>query len=98
LVYKMVNGELVSVFKSLDHGQEEEYKLAHAEGRQPRCVHCSEPLETILQTQYCDLTWTWDKESKSYKKSDGGDAEKPYCGNCETRDRDFLDEEVYTFF
>lgn len=98
MVYKEVDGKLEPVFKGLDHSQEEEYELAHAEGRQPRCVHCGEALDTILQTQYTDLTWTWDEESKSYHKQDGGDAEKPYCGNCETKDWSFCDESVYTFF
>ena len=98
MVYKEVNGKLEPVFTGLDHSQEKEYELAKAEKRQPRCVHCGEPLDAILQTQYCDLTWHWDKESMSYRKHDSGDAEKPYCGNCETRDRGFLDEEVYTFF
>ena len=98
LVYKKVNGKLKPLYTGLDHSQEEEYEMAKAENRQPRCVHCGEPLDRILQTQYDDLTWTWNAESMSYDKHDGGDAEKPYCGNCEAKDRGFLDEEVYTFF
>ena len=90
--------EQVTMPADLPDTQEEEYALAKQEGRQPRCVMCGEPLDTIVQTQYCDLTWTWDDEAKCFRKHDSGDAEKPSCGNCGNHNRALLDETHYTFF
>jgi len=82
----------------LPDDQTAEYELAHKEKRQPRCIDCGQPLDKILQTQYTDLTWTWNSETMSYDKHDGGDAEKPSCGNCGGKNWDLCDEDVYTFF
>lgn len=94
MVYKVENDEL----SPLDHDQEEEYRLAKAENRQPRCVQCGHPLNVIIQTQYEDLKWTWDEEAKSYSKHDSGDADKPSCYWCGGEDWNLLDEKYYTFF
>lgn len=82
----------------LDRSVIEEYELAHKEGRQPLCVYCGEPLE-LSQTQSTYIYWRWDHNEQKFRKVlDGGDADKPFCQNCEARDWDFLDESVYTFF
>lgn len=78
--------------------QAEEMKLAKQEGRQPVCVHCSEPLECIRQYQDFDIYWDWDKEKKAYiKTTDSGSADKPCCTNCETKDWDYIDHDLVDF-
>ena len=75
----------------------EEYALARYEHRQPYCVYCESPL-SIEQTQYTYLDWYWDEKSDSYVKNDyEGDSEKPYCLQCETKDWDFIVEDMVAF-
>ncbi len=82
----------------LPHTQEEEFKLAKAEKRQPRCFYCGELLDVVSETQDVYLTWTWDKETQQYIKSeDGGSSCKPYCGNCEAKDWDFTNNDFITY-
>ena len=82
----------------LPEEQLEEYKLAKKEKRQPRCTCCGEPLDTIVQTQYTSIYWTWDAKTMKYVKDDsGGDAEKAECRNCEARDWDFVDFDLVNF-
>ena len=75
----------------------EEYQKAKKEGRQPNCPFCNRPLE-LSQTQYTDIHWTWNTEEKRYIKDDSsGDAEKPYCVHCDTKDWDFIDFDLVDF-
>jgi len=83
--------------KLQDRTIEEEYLLAEAEERQPLCIYCGESLE-ISQTQYVFINWSWDKKKKKFVKDDnGGDAEKPFCINCETKDWNFIDFDLVDF-
>jgi len=76
---------------------EEEYLLAEAEKRQPLCIYCGKPLE-ISQTQFVSINWTWDKKKRKFIKDDsGGDADKPYCRKCETKNWDFVDFDLVNF-
>ncbi len=72
-----------------------EYRLAKKEKRQPRCVHCGQPLDEIRQTQYVDVRWRWDAEAGGYRKDDSdGDADPPFCFYCGVRDWDLVDFET----
>jgi len=72
---------------------QEEYMKAQKEKRQPHCPYCGKPLE-ITQTQYSDITWKWNDKKKRYTKYEDGEAEKPYCMYCESRDWDFVDYDL----
>jgi len=76
----------------------EEFKLATAEGRQPRCIHCGQPLNRVEETQLDFLAWVWNEETKQYdKQPSSGDSDKPYCANCGTKDYDFLDNDFIDY-
>lgn len=82
----------------LPEDQLEEYRLVKREKRQPRCTCCGEPLDTIIQTQYIRIQWTWDAKAMEYVKDDsGGDSEKAACGKCEARDWDFVDFDLVSY-
>jgi len=67
-----------------------EFELAKAEGRQPRCIHCGDPLDTVVEVQTVTIIWTWNAKEKRYLKDDsGGDSYQPECDNCGTKDNDF---------
>jgi len=75
-----------------------EYQMAEEQERQPRCIHCGHPLDTVFQTHIVDIVWTWNPEKKCYDKDDsGGDANAPTCGHCEARDWNFVDEKFISF-
>ena len=68
----------------------EEFELAKAEGRQPRCVHCGDPLDSVVEVQHVVIIWNWNAEEKCYEKDDsGGDSYGAQCDNCEAKDPDF---------
>ena len=76
----------------------EEFKRAKKEGRQPKCVYCKKPL-VVIETQYIDLLWEWDKKQKKYIKSElNGDSDGPRCKNCETKDWDFTNNGGYVAY
>ena len=83
--------------------QEKEMKLALRDNRQPNCVYCDHPLDSVKQLQNEDITWTWNKLLKRYDKSDDGGAERPYhyCGecrdNCEASDWNYVDERLIDY-
>jgi hypothetical protein len=82
----------------LPKSQMEELQLAAIEGRQPRCIYCEKPLDTIVQTQYDRIKWTWDAKARQYVKDDsGGDADPPVCGKCGERDWGFVDGDVVSY-
>jgi len=86
------------VADALSEIQEEEFKLAKKEDRQPRCVYCGEPLDFVKEVQDVCITWTWDRETKSYSKTeDDGSSYKPYCGKCEAHDWDFSNNEFIEY-
>ena len=71
----------------------DEFQEAREEGRQPVCISCNEPIETIRQHQNEYIDWNWDEEKKRFVKApETGHAEKPYCLNCNYEDWDFLDQ------
>ena len=76
--------------KALPETQQDEFDLAKEEGRQPRCIYCEKPLDVVREEQTVDIVWTWNRETMSYDKNDeGGDSDKPYCGNCAAKDWEF---------
>lgn len=84
--------------------QEEEMKLAVGEKRQPICVYCNHPLDTVIEYQDARIVWTYSKELKTYlKDSSDGDADEPYhmcrqCKNgCEAKDWEFIDYKLIDF-
>lgn len=47
------------------------------------CVECLIPLDQVNETQYDDIIWTFNRETKTYEKSSVGGSEGkkcPYCG------------------
>ena len=75
----------------------EEYKRAKEKKRKPNCPYCHKPLE-IKQTLYDDIRWTWsDKRGGFIKSVDNGDADKPYCVNCEMSAWDFVDFDLVNY-
>jgi hypothetical protein len=90
LVASLVRNNVVMWMDYEDGEQLREFRRAYKEGRQPMCVYCNEPLSTIEETQGVVLRWTWDKERRTYVKSElDGWSDKPYCGNCEVKDWEF---------
>ena len=82
----------------LPQEQLEEYRLSKKEKRQPRCVHCGEPLDSITQTQADYIWWVWDSKAMKYVKDDsGGSSDTPYCGQCHESDDDFVDDDLVNF-
>ncbi len=84
--------------------QEEEMKLAAGQKRQPICVYCKHPLDTVIEYQDEGIVWTYSKHLKKYLKDDSdGSADEPYhmCGKCnngcEIRDWDFIDYKLIDF-
>lgn len=76
---------------------EEEYRLAKYENRQPCCVYCGKDLE-IRQDLYDHIFWKWNEEKNAYtSKNENGDADDPYCIQCETKDKNFVDEELVNY-
>ena len=74
-----------------------EYKRAKADGRQPICPFCHEPLE-ITQTQSLFIYWKWNSEKRYFDMGiPDGDADKPYCVSCGIRDWDFIDHGLIDF-
>ncbi len=72
--------------------QLEEFHKALQEKRQPVCVNCNKPLDTITQYLMEWLSWTWDEKSKRYIKGEGsGDAEKPIHEGCGQDNWDLID-------
>ena len=72
--------------------QLEELKKALEEKRQPVCVDCNQPLDTVTQYLMDWVEWTWDEAEKRYVKSQGsGDAEMPIHHECQSGDWDFVD-------
>jgi len=75
----------------------EEYQKAKVEGRQPLCPYCNALLE-VEQYQYVFIYWRWNSKEKRYEKEESdGYADKPFCTACETKDWDFIDNEVIKF-
>jgi hypothetical protein len=71
-----------------------EFEKARAEGRQPRCPYCHEPLE-IGQFYSVYVQWTWNNKKKCYQKEEPDwDADKPFCDACEFKDWDFADNDL----
>ena len=74
-----------------------EYQKAKAGGRQTLCPYCHMPLE-ISQTQYEFIDWKWNDKKKRYDKvMSGGDADKPFRIECETKDWNFIDHDLVDF-
>ena len=74
----------------LGETQQEEFDKAFKEKRQPYCIYCKNPLDSIRETQEVDLFWGWDAKKKIYVKGEGnGCSNKPYCANCEVKDWEF---------
>ena len=75
----------------------EEFNKAKAEKRQPNCPFCGEPL-TVCQTQFEQIRWEWNEDVRQFIKTDGdGDADKPFCVNCETQAWDFVDFDLVDY-
>ena len=75
---------------------EKEFVLALEQKRQPVCVSCKEPLDTITQMQYEGITWTWNKEKMQFEKEKtpyGEDSDKPKCSKCGYGEWEMLDQE-----
>ncbi len=69
---------------------EEEYKRARVKGRQPVCPYCHSPLR-IGQTVQKDVSWHWNSDQNCFEPVVmDGDAEKPFCLACQTRDWGFI--------
>lgn len=71
---------------------EEEFANALAEGRQPNCIECGEPLE-VRQIFHNCVRWVWDRKKKRYTKVEGCDAcdaEKAECVACEAKSWDLV--------
>jgi len=82
--------------------QEEEMKLAIQEKRQPMCVYCEHPLDTLIEYQSTRIVWTYNEGLKKYLKDDSdGDADKPFhnCSkcSCEAYDWEFIDYNLIDF-
>lgn len=84
--------------------QEEEMKLAAMEKRQPNCVYCKHPLDTVIEYQDMRIVWTYSKQLNEYlKDSSDGDADEPYhmCRkgekSCEAKDWGFIDYNLIDF-
>ena len=71
----------------------DEFKLARAEGRQPNCPYCGEPLDEVRQHQTEVIAWIWDEVKKEYTKHEDGDSDAPFCQSCGAEDWDFVDDE-----
>ena len=68
----------------------EEFKKAKAEGRQPLCSYCHEPLE-IGQFYSVYVHWSWNNKKKRFQKEEPyWDPGSPFCDACETKDWDFI--------
>jgi formate hydrogenlyase subunit 6/NADH:ubiquinone oxidoreductase subunit I len=75
----------------------EEYRLAKHEMRQPLCVYCGEPLE-VCQTENTCIIWVWSDSGKHYiRDDDEGNAETPFCRECEAADWDFVDGDLVDY-
>ena len=76
---------------------QQEYKKAIAQGTPPVCPYCHAPLE-ITQTQSIFIFWKWNNEEKRFERIiGGGDADKPYCVACETKDWDLIDHDLVDY-
>jgi hypothetical protein len=74
-----------------------EYQKAKAEGRQPTCPYCNKSLE-IGQFYTIYVQWSWNSKEKAYNKQNPDwQEEKPFCTACETKDWDFIDDELINF-
>ena len=74
-----------------------EFDKAKAEGRQPNCPYCNEPLE-ISQIQYESIAWRWNSKKRVYeRKVTGVDPDRPFCTSCATKDWDFLNSGLIDF-
>lgn len=64
--------------------QQEEMELAVKEMRQPICVACGHLLHTVQEHQNENIEWTWNPETRIYKKGEDGDSEGPFhaCSEC----------------
>jgi len=72
----------------------EEFSKAKAEGRQPVCPYCQEPLE-IGQFYSVYVGWTWNNKEKHYQQEEPDwDGDAPFCDTCETKDWDFTDNDL----
>lgn len=78
--------------------QKEECEDAFKENRQPRCVHCGNPLDRVGLIQETHLLWEWDRKQKKYVQtvSDEG-LNDPMCGHCFSEDWDFTDNKWITY-
>lgn len=56
------------------------------------CPGCVKPMNSVAQTMYDDIRWSWDEKSHCYIKTQGGDADAPKCGECGTEiDQEYAD-------
>ena len=68
----------------------EEYQEAKAEGKQPFCPHCKEPMQTG-QTQYLSNYWQWNNKTKRYEREESApDTDEPFCTVCRAEYRESL--------
>ena len=75
---------------------QEAYAEAEATGKSPICPYCGKLLK-VRQKQFVTLTWTWEEERQRFLKSEDGEADVPYCVNCEVSDWDFVDEKLVNY-
>ncbi|MEM3207297.1 MAG: hypothetical protein QXQ87_04610 [Halobacteria archaeon] len=81
-----------------ENDQSAEFRKAEAEGRQPVCVHCGQPLEAVVQEHFYTVFWRWDANVRRFAKwQDDVDHDKPICESCETRDWDFVGNHFIDF-
>lgn len=72
--------------------QLEEFQKALQEKRQPICVNCNKPLDTIIQFLMEWVNWTWDDRSKRYiKGEESGEPEIPIHDECGKSNWDLID-------
>lgn len=68
--------------QAIHRTQEDEFKLALAEKRQPNCVECGKPLN-VSQYQPTYTTWTWHHSRGHFViDTEYGDSDGPYCTEC----------------
>ena len=82
----------------LPDSMEEEFELAKAERRQPRCIYCGKPLDRVVEVQSTVIIWTWNaKEKRYYKDDSAGSSDCPQCDRCEQKDWDFTSNDFIDY-
>ena len=77
--------------------QGDEFILAKKERRQPLCIYCRKPLDSITETQDVGLVWTWNSDRLDYDKTEDVGITFPECGRCGTKDWDFTQNDLFGY-